>query len=128
MAEILFWATAQQAVVPVAKMPFLWMPGDVIAVCPDGHGWGRKEVANEQWRIWQMPGVSPLEFGDLLEDDRSEIAGARFFVRMRLRYLDLTSIEARVLVGRGQVMKLDEADTRLVRTWRKTKQTLGTIG
>jgi hypothetical protein len=30
-------------------------PGDVIAVCPQGWRWGRKELSSEEWRVCLVP-------------------------------------------------------------------------
>lgn len=35
--------------------------GDVIVVMPDGHGWGRMELNNPDWRIVKIPGVKVSE-------------------------------------------------------------------
>jgi hypothetical protein len=28
-----------------------WKAGDVVVACPDGHEWGREELANPEWRV-----------------------------------------------------------------------------
>lgn len=31
--------------------------GDVVVVMPDGHGWGKQELINPDWRIVKLPGI-----------------------------------------------------------------------
>ena len=46
--------------------------GDVIAIMPDGHNWGTKELSNPDWRIVRMPSLTRLEAESLLEGEDPE--------------------------------------------------------
>lgn len=39
--------------------------GDVIAAMPDGHLWGREELAHPHWRIVRVPGMTRAEADSL---------------------------------------------------------------
>lgn len=39
--------------------------GDVIAVCPDGWGWGLVELSKPTWRILTLPSI-PIEVGNAM--------------------------------------------------------------
>lgn len=42
--------------------------GDVIAVRPDGHPWGKRELSNPDWRIIRVP-ISLAEAGALIDKE-----------------------------------------------------------
>lgn len=129
MAEILFWAAAQRDLVPVRKSDFVWTEGDVITVQRDGWPWGRMELCHPLWRIWRLKGISSDGLQDLVEDEVNRIGGMTFTVRQRVRYLDLSSSQARALLARGYFLNLDDRDVKRVLSWRRIKQVLvGQVG
>lgn len=128
MAELLIRVAEKQGLIQAAHAHRVTTPGDVITVQPNGWNWGRKELENPEWRIWRLPTIDHAALGDLCECDRSRIAGGGYFIRARVRYLDLSSAEARALIARGQFLILDEADTHRVLSWRRTKPSLGQVG
>lgn len=66
--------------------------GDVVVVCPDGHGWSKEERFNPDWRILKFPDVS-VEAAEVflapeLEDDPKN---PNLFLQRRAFKLDLDS-------------------------------------
>lgn len=43
--------------------------GDVIAIRPDGHRWGTKELSNPEWRIIHIPSLTERQAQELLEEE-----------------------------------------------------------
>jgi hypothetical protein len=128
VAEILFWAATQPDLVPASQAHQVWTAGDVITVQRDGWKWGRKELDNPLWRVWRLPWVPEESLKDLLDDDVNKIGGESFRVRTRVRYLDLSSSDARAMLSRGLFRILDTSEVKSVLSWRRVKQALGQIG
>ncbi len=43
--------------------------GDVVVVCPDGWVWGREELANPEWRIVRVPGLTVEQCAGFLSEE-----------------------------------------------------------
>lgn len=67
--------------------------GEVVAVKPDGHVWGRKEVPPSFEQI-DLPGVSVARLADLLEPELTDDDDANFVARRKLRITDVQSAKA----------------------------------
>lgn len=54
-----------------------WVRGDVIAIMPDGHVWGRKEVNAPHFRIIKLPGAPELSLQHLLDGGEEVVRGGK---------------------------------------------------
>lgn len=126
MAELLIRICDKPGLHPANRI--IATAGDVIAIQPDGWPWGKKELDNPEWRIWRLTGIEPERILDLCEVDNNRIAGSSFYVRKRVRYLDLTGALARTLIAAGSFISLTEEETRQVLALKRTKPALGVVG
>lgn len=82
--------------------------GDVIACVNDGWGWGRKELASPDWRIFQLPGYPKQFFSSMFESET--YAGK--IIQSRIRHFNLSGSWARSLVNAGAMIRLTGKDAR----------------
>ena len=75
--------------------------GDVIAVKPDGHVWGKEEVRNPEWRIIRVPGMRQAEADALVSPELPESFTSNRMLRKRQAVLDVAQLDA--LLG-GQLL------------------------
>lgn len=83
--------------------------GDVIAAKPDGHFWGREEVANPEWRIIRVPGMGEAEADALLSGELPRAFAPNRMLRKRGVKLDVSQLDA--LAG-GAIMAERSATQR----------------
>jgi hypothetical protein len=73
MAELLIFTAIQTVHADPAIASGQYLPGQVISIGPDGHQWRPGDAAGHA-RIVRLPGVDPLEVGDLLSPSPSREA------------------------------------------------------
>lgn len=84
MAELLVW-TEDKLQQSDKNYGVSYHAGDVIAVCPDGWAWSRREREHPQWVILTSPGVDPASLETLTAPKISDTAGLQL---KRERHLD----------------------------------------
>lgn len=74
------------------------MRGSVVVIVPDGHTWGSQDIANPDWMILRLPGVSPELLAQFVGSDAgygsrdAELASRT--LRRRAFRLDLVALKA----------------------------------
>ena len=69
------------------------MAGDVIAVAPDGHIWGKQEVLNPEWRIVRVPGMGRDEAQSLVTVEKPRAFGGVRLLRKRDKQIDVVQLD-----------------------------------
>lgn len=75
--------------------------GDVIAVKPDGHIWGKREVASPEWRILRVPGMGESEAESLVAAELATAFAPNRLLRKRQMTIDIEQLD--LLTG-GEIL------------------------
>jgi hypothetical protein len=94
--------------------------GDVIYVAEDQHVWGTEEIANPEWRIIRMPGVSAASMRDMMEP-RSNPKSRDRMVAARKVCFDLSDPWVKSLVDSGHTITLSRSDATKLNNRRKLR-------
>lgn len=101
---------------------------DVVTVQADGWPWSATELANPEWRVIQLPGVSDALLLDLLEPERS--LDGLTLIRKRKKYVNIpalpTKIKNKIISGPSPV-RFNTTDSTNIQQAKVVKEALAVV-
>jgi hypothetical protein len=94
--------------------------GDVIYVAEDQHVWGTEEIANPEWRIIRMPGVSAASMSDMMREHENPRRKGHTLAKRRVTF-DLADPWVKGLVDSGHTITLSRDDAKKLNNRRKLR-------